>query len=134
MESTPTIQDHVRQAAPEQSATATGTASEQIVAEVGAWPGVVVDTGELRPGETREIAFAVGRREIGHVHGDHAAHFSFPRRVWTELRADGRIEHHPVFPDATQGPAARRIASDADVRDVIELFRINYDRATAART
>ena len=128
MESTPTIQDHVRNATPEQSATATGTASEQIVAEVGAWPGVVVDTGELG-----EVAFAVGRREIGHVHGDHAAHFSFPRRVWTELRADGRIEHHPVFPDATQGPAARRIASDADVRDVIELFRINYDRVTAAR-
>jgi len=128
MERTPTIQDHVRNAAPEQSATATATASEQIVAEVGAWPGVVVDTGELG-----EVAFAVGRREIGHVHGDHAAHFSFPRRVWTELRADGRIEHHPVFPDATQGPAARRIASDADVRDVIELFRINYDRVTAAR-
>jgi len=128
MESTPTIQDHVRNAAPEQSATATRTASEQIVAEVGAWPGVVVDTGELG-----EVAFAVGRREIGHVHGDRAAHFSFPRRVWTELRADGRIEHHPVFPDATQGPAARRIASDADVRDVIELFRINYDRVTAAR-
>src|SRR6188508_3860452 len=128
MESTPTIQDHVRNATPEQSATATGTASEQIVAEVGAWPGVTVDTGELG-----EVAFAVGRREIGHVHGDHAAHFSFPRRVWTELRADGRIEHHPVYPDATQGPAARRIASDADVRDVIELFRINYDRVTAAR-
>jgi len=128
MESTPTMQDHVRNAAPEQSATATRTASEQIVAEVGAWPGVVVDTGELG-----EVAFAVGRREIGHVHGDRAAHFSFPRRVWTELRADGRIEHHPVFPDATQGPAARRIASDADVRDVIELFRINYDRVTAAR-
>jgi len=128
MESTPTMQDHVRNAAPEQSATATRTASEQIVAEVGAWPGVVVDTGELG-----EVAFAVGRREIGHVHGDRAAHFSFPRRVWTELRADGRIEHHPVFPDATQGPAARRIASHADVRDVIELFRINYDRVTAAR-
>src|SRR5580765_5484547 len=112
----------------ESGTTGTRTASEQIVAEVGAWPGVEVDTGELG-----EVAFVVGRREIGHVHGDHAAHFSFPRRVWTELRSDGRIETHPVFPDATQGPAARRIASDADVRDVIELFRINYDRATAAR-
>ena len=110
------------------------TASEQIVAEVGAWPGVVVDTGELGPSESTEVAFIVGRREIGHVHGDHAAHFSFPRRIWAELRANGRIENHPVFPDAAQGPAARRIASDADVRDVIELFRINYDRATAART
>jgi hypothetical protein len=37
---------------------------------------------------------------------------------------------HPVFPDA-QGPAARRIESEADVRDVIELLRLNYDRLVA---
>ena len=117
-----------QQSVAEESGTVPATASEQIVAEVGVWPGVEVDTGELG-----EVAFVVGRREIGHVHGDSAAHFSFPRRIWTELRADGRIEAHPVFPDAAQGPAARRIATDADVRDVIELLRINYDRATAAR-
>jgi len=122
---TTTTKEHVTD---DSSAAASRPASEQIVAEVGAWPGVVVDTGELG-----EVAFVVGRREIGHVHGDHAAHFSFPRRIWTELRADGRIETHPVFPNAAQGPAARRIASDADVRDVIDLFRINYDRATARR-
>src|SRR5262245_30718537 len=126
MDDTPTTQNHEHE---DPSASTASTASERIVAEVGAWPGVEVDSGELG-----EVAFVVGRREIGHVHGDHAAHFSFPRRVWTELRADGRIEAHPVFPDASQGPAARRIASEADVRDVIELFRINYDRATAART
>ena len=127
MDDTPTTTNHSNRTP--SAGTATLTPSDQIVAEVGAWPGVEVDTGELG-----EVAFVVGRREIGHVHGDSAAHFSFPRRVWAELRADGRIEHHPVFPDATQGPAARRIASDADVRDVIELFRINYDRASAART
>ena len=35
---------------------------------------------------------------------------------------------HPVFPDK-QGPAARRIEDEDDVRDVIELLRLNYDRA-----
>ena len=35
--------------------------------------------------------------------------------------------HHPVFP-GKQGPAARRIRSDDDVRDVIALMRLNYDR------
>jgi hypothetical protein len=39
----------------------------------------------------------------------------------------GRIGRHPVFPDA-QGPAARRIESEEDVRDVIALLRLNYDR------
>jgi Family of unknown function (DUF5519) len=101
----------------------TKTASERIADEVGAWPGVEVDTGELG-----EVAFRVGGREIGHVHGDHAAHFSFPRPVWEALRTEGRIEAHPAFPKATQGPAARRIASAGDIDDVVELFRLNYDR------
>jgi hypothetical protein len=99
------------------------SASETIVAEVATWPGVEIDDGEIG-----ELAIQVGGREIGHLHGDGAAHFSFPRRVWTELRADGRIVPHPVFPDATQGPAAREIHGDADVADVVELLRLNYDR------
>ena len=37
------------------------------------------------------------------------------------------MTHHPVFPDK-RGPAARRIEDDADVRDVIELMRLNYLR------
>jgi len=105
--------------------TAPSSFSEQIQETVGAWPGVAIDTGEI--GET---AFKVGRREIGHLHGEHAAHFSFPRPLWHELHDSGRIEHHPVFPDKT-GPGARRIATDDDVADVIELFRLNYERIAA---
>jgi hypothetical protein len=102
------------------------TPSETILAEVGSWPGVEVDDGEIG-----ELAITVGGREIGHLHGDGAAHFSFPKRIWTELRADGRIVPHPVFPGATQGPAAREIHDDADVADVIELLRLNYDRVVS---
>jgi hypothetical protein len=100
--------------------------SERIVAEVGRWPGVEVDDGELG-----ELAFKVGRRELGHLHGEHAAHFGFPKSTWRELQAQGRIEPHPVFP-TKEGPAAHRIESYDDVRDVIELFRINYARMSAA--
>ncbi len=101
------------------------TASEQIVEEVTSWPGV-----EAGPGDSGEFAFKVGRREIGHLHGDHAAHFSFPKPIWADLMKEGRIVPHPVFPDA-QGPAARRIESEDDVQDVIELLRLNYDRVVA---
>jgi hypothetical protein len=101
------------------------TPSEHITAEVTSWPGV-----EAGPGRRGEFAFKVGRREIGHLHGDHAAHFSFPKEVWLQLRAEGRIVDHPVFP-GRQGPAARRIEDDADVRDVIAMMRLNYDRMTA---
>ena len=102
--------------------TASTTASRQITEEVTSWPGVEAGTG--RRGE---FAFKVGRKEIGHLHGDHAAHFSFPKDVWDDLFAQGRVEHHPVFP-GKRGPAARRIEDEADVRDVIDLLRLNYDR------
>jgi len=98
------------------------TASERITTEVTSWPGV-----EAGPGRRGEFAFKVGRREIGHLHGDRSAHFFFPKDLWEQLRADGRIVEHPVFP-GKEGPAARRIAGDADVDDVIALMRLNYDR------
>jgi hypothetical protein len=100
----------------------TSTASQQITDEVTSWPGV-----EAGVGPRGELAFKVGRREIGHLHGDHAAHFSFPKRVWAELFDQGRIVHHPVFP-GREGPAAQRIEDQGDVRDVIALLRLNYDR------
>jgi luciferase-like monooxygenase len=103
------------------------SASEQITAEVTSWPGV-----EAGPGRRGEFAFRVGRRELGHLHGDHAAHFAFPKDVWAELHEAGRIVHHPVFP-GKEGPAARRIASEDDVRDVIALLRLNYDRMQKPR-
>jgi len=100
-------------------------ASERITKEVTSWPDV-----EAGPGRRGEFAFRVGRREIGHLHGDHAAHFAFPKPLWRELKEQGRIAPHPVFPDK-EGPAARRIDNDADIRDVIELLRLNYERAVA---
>jgi hypothetical protein len=103
------------------------TASQRITDEVTSWPGV-----EAGPGRRGEFAFVVGRREIGHLHGDHAAHFMFPKQLWAELFEQGRIVHHPVFP-GREGPAARRIEKDADVDDVIELLRLNYVRVMAPR-
>ncbi len=103
----------------------TQTASQAITAEVTAWPGI-----EAGPGRRGEFAFRLGRREIGHLHGDHAAHFSFPKQIWMELKQAGRIVDHPVFPGRV-GPAARRIETADDVDDVIALLRLNYERMTS---
>jgi hypothetical protein len=100
--------------------TSTRTASQQITNEVTAWPGVKAGIGARG-----EFGFTVGRREIGHLHGDHAAHFGFPRAVWDELMVQGRVVQHPI---AKPGWAARRIENEDDVRDVIALIRLNYDR------
>jgi hypothetical protein len=101
------------------------TASELITEEVKSWPGV-----EAGVGSRGEFAFTVGRREIGHLHGDRVAHFGFPKDVWAGLYERKRIDYHPVFP-GRPGFGARTIENDADVRDVIDLMRLNYDRVVA---
>ena len=103
--------------------TTTQTASQQITEEVTSWPGV-----EAGYGERSEFAFRLGRREIGHLHGDRVMHSGFPKAVWHKLYDEGRIDYHPVFP-GKPGYASRKIETDDDIRDVIELLRLNYDRA-----
>lgn len=100
-------------------------ASDRITAEVLSWAGT-----EAGRGSRGEWAFRVGRREIGHLHGDTTAHFGFPKDVWRALHAAGRIDHHPVFP-GREGPGARRIATEEDLQDVVAMLRLNYDRVTA---
>ena len=96
------------------------TFSELIAAQVTSWPGV-----RAGPGGFGSLAFALGRRELGHLHGDHAAHFAFPKQVRAQLLEQQRVVPHPV---ASPGLAARRIESQADVDEVLALMRLNYDR------
>jgi hypothetical protein len=100
-------------------------ASETITREVTSWPGVRAGTG--RRGE---FGFTLGRREIGHLHGDRVAHFGFPKEIWQALFEQGRIDYHPVFPGKA-GYGARVIETQADVEDVIALMRLNYERVVA---
>ena len=79
------------------------TASQRITEEVTSWPGV-----KAGPGRRGEFAFTLGRRELGHLHGDHALHAGFPKAVWKELHDEGRIDYHPVFPGSR---ATRRAGS-----------------------
>ena len=101
------------------------TADEIITLEVASWPGVTAGAGSRG-----EFSFKVGAREIGHLHGDRVAHFGFPKDVWQSLYDAGRIDYHPVFP-GKPGFGARAIRGEDDVRDVIALMRINYDRFVA---
>ena len=105
--------------------TDTRTASQIITDAVTSWPGVESGTGDRG-----EYAFTVGRRQIGHLHGDRVAHFGFPKSLGAQLREEGRIGPHPVFPEQP-GWGARNLLTDDDVHDVIELMRLNYDRVTA---
>jgi hypothetical protein len=100
----------------------TASPSQRITQEVTSWPGVTAEHGSRG-----ELSFKLGRREIGHLHGDWAAHFGFPKQLGAELREQGRVGPHPVDP-ASPGWAARSIEGEADISEVIALLRLNYDR------
>jgi len=97
----------------------TATNSDRIAAEVSSWPGVEVHQGQFG------LAFVLGKRELGHLHGERVAHFAFPRAVRDGLLEQGRVVPHPVD---SPGLAARPLAGDEDVAAVVELLRLNYDR------
>lgn len=95
--------------------------------EVRSWPGVTV-----APHRFGGIEFRVGRRELGHLHGDRLADLPFPVKIREELVAAGRASRHHVLPNS--GWVSYRIRSVEDVPRVVELFRLNYERATGDAT
>jgi hypothetical protein len=101
-------------------------AAERITATVSSWPGV-----ETAPHRFGGVEFKLGRRELGHLHGDRIADLPFTRAVRDELIAAGRAQPHHVLPDS--GWVTFRLTKPDGVDQAIELFRLSYDRATKAR-
>ncbi len=97
-----------------------------ITEAVSAWPGV-----ESAPHRFGGVEFRLGRRELGHLHGDRIADLPFPRRVRDELIGAGRARPHHVLPDS--GWVTVSIASPADTQNALELFRMAYERAAQSR-
>jgi len=96
-------------------------AAERIRRELESWPGV-----HSAPHRFGGLEFRFDHREIGHLHGDRLADLPFPVKVRDDLIAAGRAERHHVMPES--GWISRYIRTDADVEDVIRLFRMSYDR------
>ena len=101
------------------------SAGEQITDTVTEWPGV-----DAVYGKRGEWGFRVSGHEVGHLHGDRAAHFALGRDLGEALRDRGMVVDHPVFP-GKPAMAARSIESQEDVDEVIEMMRLNYDRIVA---
>jgi len=100
--------------------------SERIGRDVLSWPGVTVE-----PHRFGGVEFRLGKRELGHLHGDYLADLPFPVRVRKELVAEGRAMVHHVLPDS--GWVSYPIRDERAVPGAIALFRLSYERATARR-
>ncbi len=102
------------------------SARAEITEVVTQWPGVTTSG----PGERGEFSFMLGRHEVGHLHGDRVAHFSFKRELRRGCARKGGSSRTRSRPRL--GLGARRIDGPDDVAAVIELLRVNYDRLAAA--
>lgn len=101
------------------------TAKQRISAVLATWPGVT--TASHRFGG---IEFRLGRRELGHLHGNHLADIPLPRWIRDQLIAEGRAQPHHILPDS--GWISVPISQLADAEDVTDLLRLSYDRAQQA--
>ena len=72
-------------------------AAMEILATVSAWPGV-----EAHPHRFGGTEYRIGKREIGHIHGDTLVDIPFPTKVRNEVVAAGRA-------DAAPYPARKRL-------------------------
>jgi hypothetical protein len=102
-------------------------AGQTIQGEVASWEGVSKHSHRFGG-----VEFRLGRVELGHLHGDRLADLPFPKKVRDELIASGRAEAHHVLPDT--GWVSRWIQSEEDVSEVVELFRLNYERVVGRRS
>lgn len=98
---------------------------DDIRREVLRWPGVTE-----QPHRFGGVEFNLGKREIGHLHGDTLADLPFPVRVREELVAAGKALPHHVLPDT--GWVSLPLRGAESLAGALELFRLSYDRATKA--
>lgn len=97
-------------------------AREQITDVMLRWEGVTA-----QPHRFNGRAFHLGKREIGHIHGDHLLDIPFPTKVRQALVAAGRAEPHHILPDS--GWVSFYIREQADIEGAIELLLQSYELA-----
>lgn len=95
----------------------------RIAAEVQGWPGV-----ESGPGRFGSVRFTIGRRELGHLHGDEIADLPLRPETAGQLIAAEQAREHRYTPEGS-GWVTVELRSDGDADRVIELMRGSYERA-----
>lgn len=96
--------------------------SECIIVEVIVWPGVILEYGCCG-----ELFFKVVCKEIGYLYGDYSVYFGFLCEMFIELHEAGCVIYYLVFL-GKDGLAVWCINGDDDVREVIVLLWLNYER------
>jgi hypothetical protein len=99
------------------------TSFERIHDELLTWDGI-----STRPGRFGAVAFHVGPREVGHLHGSDHADLPFPRKVRNALIESGQAFPHYFLPET--GWVSFPLRGGAGVDGALALFRLNYELIT----
>lgn len=102
-------------------------ACEQINQIVLAWAGVSV-----HPHRFGGTEYRLGKREIGHIHGDRLVDIPFPSKVRDEIVAAGAAQPHHILPDS--GWVSFYIRETADIAPAIALLKKSFHIATTQRS
>ncbi len=97
-------------------------AQARITEAVTSWPGVAV-----QPHRFGGVEYGIGKREIGHIHGDRLVDIPFPKKVRDEIVAAGRAQPHHILPET--GWVSFYIRQEHDVEAAITLLRESYEIA-----
>ena len=97
-------------------------AQETITRAVTAWEGVTV-----QPHRFGGVEYVIGKREIGHIHGDHMVDIPFPKKVRDEIVLAGRAQPHHILPES--GWISFYLRQSEDVGQAIALLSENYQIA-----
>ena len=97
-------------------------AGEEIRQAVLSWQGVTA-----RPHRFGGTEYRLGRRELGHVHGDALGDVPFPKGVRDEIVAAGLAEPHHVLPES--GWVSFYLRKTGDVQRAVGLLQRSYELA-----
>lgn len=102
-------------------------AQARITQVVTSWEGVAA-----APHRFGGVEYVIGKREVGHIHGDHMVDIPFPKKVRDELVATGRAQPHHLLPET--GWISFYLRQEEDVEKAIALFRESYEIAQKQKT
>jgi hypothetical protein len=97
-------------------------AQETITTTVIAWVGVTAQAHRFGG-----VEYVIGKREIGHIHGDHLVDIPFPKKVRDEIVHAGQAQPHHILPES--GWVSFYLRQPEDVDQAIRLLARSYEIA-----
>jgi hypothetical protein len=97
-------------------------ASNQIIETLLTWEGI-----ESHPHRFGGVEFRIGKREIGHMHGDSLVDIPFPKKVRDEIVAAGEAQPHHILPET--GWISFHLREEGDIQKAMDLLNRSYQIA-----